>query len=691
MVLHFSGVPMRIFYISQRILAFLLTAACSAKGQATFVNTLMPEPQTISMAAGSGVQITPQLSIAFDAISSNALRAAALRMAMRLQDETGVRFTAMLGAKGEAVITFKVENVTDTRPAFDVDESYSIDIQNGTAQIAAPTLFGAYHAMETLLQLVQVNDSGFVIPPVHIVDAPRFPWRGLLLDSGRHFIPVPAVFRTIDGMAAVKMNVLHLHLSENQGFRMESKRFPKLQEQGSDGLFYTQEQMRGIVAYAAARGIRVVPEFDIPGHSTSWFVGYPDLASVAGPYHVEHDFHVYDAAMDPTRETTYAFLDEFLAEMTQTFPDEYVHIGGDESNGKQWQANPEIQRYMKTHGIEDTKALQAYFNKRVQAILEEHGRKMIGWDEILHPDLSPDVVVQDWHGTEFLTDIARQGHRGLLSEPYYLDHTYSAGKMYSADPIPDDSNLSPAESKLILGGEACMWGEMVNAETMDSRIWPRAAAVAERFWSPQHLRDVNDMYRRLRVESLRLDALGLQHLSGPGRLERQMTGDVSSRSLDTFVATLEPADFSVRWDHQRPTQNSPMTAMVDAVVPDPPLQHDFSQLVDVYLHSADRELHASSRQHLTEIFQEWIVAGRQLGILAEWHPQLQPSISRYRQLGELGQLGENAISAYEGKKPMDEDRSADASAAFTRVRALDGSLTVFVILEPLQQLLNARN
>ncbi len=185
----------------------------------------------------------------------------------------------------------------------------------------------------------------------------------------RHFIPVDVLKRNIDGMAAVKMNVLHWHLYDDEGFRLESKRFPKLQEAGSNGQYYTQEQVRDLVAYAHDRGIRVLPEFEMPGHSRSLFAGYPELASGPGPYKVEPGGS--EAAMDPTREETYKFIDKFVDEMTRLFPDEYLHIGGDEVDGHQWDANPKIQAFMHAHGMKTNQDLQAYFNQRVQKILQQ--------------------------------------------------------------------------------------------------------------------------------------------------------------------------------------------------------------------------------------------------------------------------------------------------------------------------------
>ena len=272
-----------------------------------------------------------------------------------------------------------------------------------------------------------------------------------MIDCGRHFEPIPVILRTLDGMEAVKLNVFHWHLTEDQGFRIESFGFPEFQKTGSDGLFYTQAQVREVVAYAHARGIRVVPEFDMPGHTTSWFVGYPDLASGPGPYTVQRRFGIHDAAIDPTRESTYKFLDAFLGEMAGLFPDAYMHIGGDESNGKQWMANAQIRAFMHSQNIKDTAGLQVYFNQRLLKILTKYHKHMVGWDEILTPGLPTDIVVQSWRGVDSLDRGATEGYQGILSAPYYLDAMKSAADHYLADPIPANSSLTPRPAETHLG------------------------------------------------------------------------------------------------------------------------------------------------------------------------------------------------------------------------------------------------
>ena len=310
------------------------------------------------------------------------------------------------------------------------DESYELTITDSGAKLTAPTSLGALRGLQTFLQLVQITPAGFAAPAVTIKDQPRFPWRGTLIDVSRHFIPVDVLKRNLDGMAAVKMNVLHWHLSDDQGFRAESKVFPKLTGMGSDGMFYTQAEMRDVIAYAHDRGIRVMPEFDIPGHSRSWFLGYPELASGPGPYTLEDG----DPIMDPTRESTYKFLEKFIAEMAKLFPDAYFHIGGDEVDGKQWDANPKIQEFMHAHSMKNKQDLQAYFNQRLQKIVARNHKTMVGWDEILHPDLPKTIVVHSWRGQKSLAEAAKQGYSGLLSYGYYLDLMWPASQHYAVDP-----------------------------------------------------------------------------------------------------------------------------------------------------------------------------------------------------------------------------------------------------------------
>jgi hexosaminidase len=441
------------------------------------------------------------------------------------------------------------------------NESYRLEITLRQAHLTAPNPLGVLRGLETFRQLLVSTPQGLEAPVVDIQDQPRFPWRGLHLDVSRHWMPIEVVKRNLDGMAAVKLNVFHWHLSDDQGFRVESKRFPKLQQLGSDGLYYTQDQIREVIEYARDRGIRVVPEFDVPGHTTSWLVGYPQLASAPGPYQIERNWGVFDPTMDPTRESTYEFLDAFIGEMSALFPDPFFHIGGDEVSGRQWKNNARIRAFMRKNRLKSTDDLQAYFNRRLQKIVAKHGKRMEGWDEILDPDLPKDIVIQSWRGQKSLVDAARRGFSSILSAGYYLDHMEPASTLYQRDPLDGDAaSLTDEEKARILGGEVAMWGEFVSPENVDSRIWPRTAAVAERLWSTQEVKDVPSMYRRLAT----VDHFGV----------------VVPEPLKTLADVVEPATFGQRIRTHKYNQQTPLTGLVDTVRPESETAREFAALVD---------------------------------------------------------------------------------------------------------------
>jgi hexosaminidase len=390
--------------------------------------------------------------------------------------------------------------------------------------------------------------------------------------------------RNLDGMEALKLNVLHWHLSDDQGFRVESTKFPKFQELSSEGMYYTQQEIRDIIQYARDRGIRVVPEFDMPGHSTSWFAAYPGLASGPGPYQIEHKWGIFDPAMDPTRDETYRFLNGFIAEMAQLFPDRYFHIGGDEVNGKQWDKNTKIHEFMNKHEIRDNHALQAYFNHRLQAIVSKHGKIMIGWDEIMQPDLSKLAVVQSWRGQASLADAARLGYGALLSYGYYLDLMQPAAFHYSVDPLGGPAaTLSPQEKQRILGGEACMWAEFVTAGNIEARVWPRAAAVAERLWSPEDVNDRESMYRRLEAVSQDLEFLGLIHNRANRMMLERLRGGGDVQTLLVLSQVLEPVKDYGREEARDYDSLTPLNRLVDAVPPESDIAREFRGIVESWL------------------------------------------------------------------------------------------------------------
>jgi len=549
---------------------------------ALLAHDLMPVPAKIQPAAGR-LRIDRNFSfIQLSGYREPRLEAAAARLVEHVARKTGIPMNPGLGTHAPAApLVVYCDHASAPVQTVQEDESYRLTVTPLGARLDAPNPLGVLRGMETFLQLVDLDAGGFGVPAVTIEDHPRFPWRGLMLDVARHWIPLDQVKRTLDGMAAVKLNVFHWHLSENQGFRIESKLFPKLHEMGSDGEYYTQNQVRDLIAYARARGIRVVPEFDMPGHATAWFVGYPELASGPGPYQIERQWGVFDPAMDPTREETYRFLDTYIGEMAALFPDEYFHIGGDEVNGKEWDANPRIQEFKRAHGLKSNEELQAYFTKRVHMLVEKHGKKMIGWDEILSPDMPHNVLVQSWRGQKALADTARQGVAGILSNGYYLDLGYSAAHHYAVDPLGGDADsLNEEQKKLVLGGEACMWSEFVPPEVLDLRVWPRMAAVAERFWSPQNVTDAADMYRRLAAVSRDLEWLGLTHVAAREEMLERLAAGGPVAPVRTLAEVVEPVKDYAREEARHYDSFSPYNRLVDTLPASGEAAREFAALVD---------------------------------------------------------------------------------------------------------------
>jgi hexosaminidase len=552
---------------------------------------LIPLPASARSGAGN-LGVDSSFSVAFTGHTEPRLERAGERFLRQLARQTGLPLALKPAKTGRATLVIQADHASKEIQEVGEDESYVLEVTATGAKLTAPTPLGAMHGLQTFLQLVDVSPGGFAAPAVTIHDQPRFPWRGLMIDSARHFIPLDVIRRNIDGMEAVKMNVFHWHLSENQGFRAESKKFPKLHELGSDNLYYTQDEIRDLIAYARDRGIRVVPEFDMPGHSTAWFVGHPELASGKGPYEIERRWGVFDPAMDPTNEKVYKFLDDLIGEMARIFPDHYFHIGGDEVNGKEWDANPKIQAFMKAHGIKNNEALQAYFSGRVQKLVTKHGKTVVGWDEVLVPGVPKDIVIQSWRGQASLAQAAKQGYRGILSNGYYLDLGWSAARHYAVDPMSGDAaNLSAEEKQRILGGESCMWAEYVSPENVDSRIWPRNAAIAERLWSPQEVRDPAFMYARLDFVSARLEWLGLTHRTAWRHMLQRLAGSASAEefaALRTLTDVIEPVKDYTREQTApaAPTSGTPMNRVVDAV----PLESDagrrFNDRIEQFLAAA---------------------------------------------------------------------------------------------------------
>jgi hexosaminidase len=417
-----------------------------------------------------------------------------------------------------------------------------------TAHTPAGLLYGAVTLWQLTTAYPQVG--GLVdLPALKITDAPRFAWRGLMLDSARHFQSPEFIMKFIDWMALHKLNVLHWHLTDDQAWRLEIKKYPRLTAVGAwrvpagqaaladidpktgtprqIGGFYTQQQVRDIVAHAATRHVRIIPEIEMPGHASAAIAAYPALAvfpEANKNAKVPADWGVYEALFN-VEESTFGFLQDVMSEVITLFPDEYVHVGGDEAVKTQWETSPRVQARMKEFGVKDAHALQSYFIQRMGKYLNAHGRRLIGWDEILEGDLAPDATVMSWRGINGAIAAAKAGHDTVLSPApdLYLDHWQSAGDVapgrsntlslkdvYGFNPLP--ASIPEEQRRHILGVQANIWTEFMRDEKrVEYMAFPRTAALAEVAWSPASRINWADFQRRLEAQLARYDKLGITY------------------------------------------------------------------------------------------------------------------------------------------------------------------------------------
>ncbi|HXJ45826.1 MAG TPA: family 20 glycosylhydrolase [Candidatus Dormibacteraeota bacterium] len=654
---------------TRRRLAMLLMmgllAGANARPQNSPTLNLMPWPASVQN--GSGVlKIDASFGVAFTGHNEARLDRAGQRFLLQLQRQTGLLISGKPVDAAKATLVVHTDHASKEIQELGEDEAYTLEVTPLGAKLNAANPLGVLRGLQTFLQLVDVSPDGFAAPAVVIKDQPRFGWRGLLIDSSRHFTPMEVLKRNLDGMEAVKMNVFHWHISDNQGFRAESKKLPKLHGLGSGGAYYTQDEIRELIAYARDRGIRVVAEFDMPGHSSSWFVGYPEVASTPGPFKIEEEWGVMDPAMDPTNEKTYKFLDIFIGEMTKLFPDRYFHIGGDEVNGKAWDANPKIQEFKKAHNYKSNDELQTYFSQRVQKLVNKHGKAAVGWDEIFVPGAPKNIVIHSWRGPKALAEAAKEGYQGILSNGYYIDLMWSAARHYAVDPLSGEAaDLTPEQKKLVLGGEATMWSEYVNWENIDNRIWPRTAAIAERYWSPQSLTEVNSMYARLDVISERLEWVGLTHRSQPRKMLQRIAGPSTPQefaALKTLADVLEPVKDYTRGETTSYTAitTTPLNHVVDAVPPESDTARRFDEKVSGFIGGSCRDANVAAqlRAQLTK----WRDNDAALQSLAQKSFLVKEVAPSSQDLSAVATIGLAALDAMASGTPLSDDAKAQAAA-----------------------------
>lgn len=424
--------------VSAAVAGLLLSTSAMA-GAPSVDLPLMPYPQQVDLQEGR-LAIGKDFKIFLEGYASERLEALARRTIDRVEMQTGLPLLSPWAmSKDEATLVISVkEGPKQPVQGLESDEIYSLVVAGTQAKLTADRPLGVIRGVETFLQLIQTDAGGHYMPSVDVSDAPRFPWRGASLDTARHFITPETIKRQIDGFASAKMNVFHWHLWDDQAIRIELESYPKLWQLNSDGDYYTKEQIREIVEYARQRGVRVIPEISLPGHASAVAHAYPELMAGLGEqaYPRQRQWGVFEPLMDPTNPELYTFLEAVFAEVVDLFPDAYIHIGGDEPNYAQWKNNPEIQQFIKDNGHDGERGLQSYLNARVEKILEDHGKKMMGWDEIWHKDLPKSIVIQSWRGHDSLGRAAKQGYAGVLSTGFYMDQPQPTSYHYRNDPMP---------------------------------------------------------------------------------------------------------------------------------------------------------------------------------------------------------------------------------------------------------------
>ncbi len=454
----------------------------------------------------------------------------------------------------------KINLILDKNFANEKPSAYSLKITENHITITAAEEIGLFYGIQTIFQLLPKNISDLEEAKIHcceILDYPRFSWRGLNLDCGRHFMTKDFIKRYIDILAYYKFNTLHWHLTEDQGWRIEIKRYPKLTQIGAwrkeaDGSiyggYYTQDDIKEIVAYAKSRFINIVPEIEMPGHCTASLAAYPENSCTGGPFEVSNIWGVHKDVYCAGRDSTFLFLQNVLDEVISLFPGKYIHIGGDEVPKDRWHECPKCQARIKAEGLKDEHELQSYFIKRISNYLHSKGKEVIGWDEILEGGLAPGVIVQSWQSFQGAIDAAKQGHYSIVSP---TSHTYfdadpdnlDLERVYSFNPIPQELNFE--ESKFILGSEANLWTEHAPQETVDSKLFPRLLALSEVLWSSNNDRNFEEFHERVKKAYNDLSARNIKY----GRESKAfVTNTTYDKNLNEFIVTIIPApSISIRY------------------------------------------------------------------------------------------------------------------------------------------------
>ncbi len=489
--------------------------------------SVIPRPMEMKLADGC-FTLKPTTAIYTDG-DSDEICDIADYLADHLRPATGLSLVVLENSRAKS-LTDSILLTTKGADNSLGEEGYELVVEKNNIILRAPQPAGLFRGVQTIRQLLppQIESTKKItgicwnIPCLHIKDKPRFQWRGFLLDCCRHFMSKDFVKRYIDLLAYHKMNRFHWHLTEDQGWRIEIKKYPELTQisawrgEGKNryGGYYTQKDIKDIVEYAKSRYIMVIPEIELPGHSVGILAAYPHLSCTGGPFKVRTTWGISEDVYCAGNDKVFEFLQDVLSEVIELFPAPYIHIGGDECPKARWEKCPRCQARIKAEGLKDEHELQSYFIKRIEKFLLSKNRRLIGWDEILEGGLAPQATVQSWRGMEGAIAAATSGHDTIVSPTShcYLDYSHkriSLEKIYSFEPIPE--GLTGEQQRHILGGEGNMWTEYAPQEMVDFRVWPRLTGLAEVLWSPKNQRDWQDFSKRMKVHYKRFDVLGVNY------------------------------------------------------------------------------------------------------------------------------------------------------------------------------------
>lgn len=667
---------MKIFGMAAAVLAAFPCYAAPA---------LMPLPVSVVPDGADALRVEGPLKAEWEGCgNAAALDRAAARLGGDVLRQTGLIFDP---AKPVAVRA----TCRSPKGGADSGEAYRLTVGNDGIAIDADGPTGVLRAYATLRQLAGLSPAGIAIPHQTISDAPRFAWRGIMLDPARHFISVATLKRQIDAMERLKLNTLHLHLSDDQGFRVESLRYPKL---NADGEYYRQSEIRDLVAYAADRGVRIVPEFDVPGHSRAIVTAYPEVGTFSKTLFLGQP----EVALNPASEKAYRFLERLFGEMAPLFPDPHFHIGGDEVSKSVWADAEDVKALMARENLADSKAVEAFFLRRAAGIVRRLGKTVIGWEEVADAGLPKDSIVQAWQTSNAMADATAKGHRTIMSAGYYLNLLMPAGYHYGIDPAataaagltPEHAKalrglspllanfvtdalvdfprapLSAEQEKLLIGAEAPLWGEIATDELIDHHLWPRAAALAERFWSPANVTDKADMYRRLATVSAQLTVSGLDDKANRQRIAARIAPGDNGAVADLLAITGPVRNMA--HDHrikamlagQRIVQ--PLNALADTAPVDSLVARRFADEATRYV-AGERALGAPLRAQLSG----WRDNEARFEAVASGNPMLEPARPTAALIAAAATTGIEALDALERGSPLSSAQVQKANELLERL------------------------